>query len=115
MNKNFGRLLRNYRNDAGLTQSEVAERVGVKQVTVSRWELGKVWPDPDQVQALALIFNVTYKHLVVQQTGLASEVEQAILADAAMTPKEQDALLAHYAAVTSRNSATIAEILREEE
>jgi transcriptional regulator with XRE-family HTH domain len=115
MNENFGRLLRNYRDDAGLKQSEVAARVGATQAAVSNWERGKSWPDPEQMQMLARIFDVSYKHLLVQQIGLASAVEEAILSDATMTRKEQDALLAHYAAVTSRDSAGVAAILREEE
>ncbi|TDD87369.1 XRE family transcriptional regulator [Actinomadura darangshiensis] len=114
MNDKFGRVLRNHRDDAGLKQSEVAARVGVSQGTVSEWERGKRWPEADQVQKLAVIFNVPYKYLVVQQFGLASDVENAILADAAMTRKEQDALLAHYAAVTSRDSTTVAALLRGE-
>jgi transcriptional regulator with XRE-family HTH domain len=37
-------LLKQGRRDAGLSQAELAERVGVTQPTISRWESGKELP-----------------------------------------------------------------------
>jgi DNA-binding XRE family transcriptional regulator len=38
----FGGKLRRVRDDAGLTQGELAERVGLQLRTVQKWEAGKI-------------------------------------------------------------------------
>lgn len=37
-NEGFGRILRGWRDEVGLTQTELAGRVGLAQRTVSQWE-----------------------------------------------------------------------------
>lgn len=37
----WGRLLKKAREEAGLTQQELADRVGVEQPSVARWEAGR--------------------------------------------------------------------------
>ena len=41
------------RADAGLTQEELAERMGTKQAAVARWEGGKVMPSTRTLARLA--------------------------------------------------------------
>lgn len=41
----FGSLIYELREDAYLTQAQLAEELGVGQSTVSRWEHGRVLPD----------------------------------------------------------------------
>ncbi len=40
----FGRALRKARGEHGWNQQDLAERVGVSQVTVSHWERGEEYP-----------------------------------------------------------------------
>jgi transcriptional regulator with XRE-family HTH domain len=55
----IGELLRNKRNDKGLTQRAVADAVGVSEGTVSRWESGKIGNmRRDRIQALANILSI---------------------------------------------------------
>ncbi|HZO75092.1 MAG TPA: helix-turn-helix domain-containing protein [Ktedonobacteraceae bacterium] len=44
--------LRNARRAAGLTQEQLAERIGVSEKTVQRWEVGKAIPQPIALHAL---------------------------------------------------------------
>ncbi len=59
----FRRALLVARADAGLTQREMAERLGVKQPALARWEAGETMPTLDTLfrvaKALQLDFSVT--------------------------------------------------------
>lgn len=55
MNKAFGAFLRNYRTLSKLTQGELAERLGVSQATISRWEKGQQEPDRQQIDRLVKV------------------------------------------------------------
>lgn len=39
-----GNVIRRAREDAGQTQQQLADRLGVRQVDISRWESGRVVP-----------------------------------------------------------------------
>lgn len=58
----------------GLTQEELAERVGVSRQAVAKWESGESVPDLGSCCALAELFRVSLDNLVRfddQDTGLA--------------------------------------------
>ena len=40
-----GARIRRRRRELGLTQAELAARIGVASITVMRWELGRYFPD----------------------------------------------------------------------
>lgn len=42
---NLGNSLFNARKKSGLSQEEVAEKLGVSRQTISKWELGETLPD----------------------------------------------------------------------
>ena len=48
----YGERIRRFRLERGLTQTQLAERVGVKKNAVSNWEAGRSRPDIDSVPAL---------------------------------------------------------------
>lgn len=52
------------RKRRGLTQSQLAERMGVEQPTVQRWEKGKREPDLGQLQTLAGVLGITAGELL---------------------------------------------------
>lgn len=62
------------RRQLGLSQEELAERIGVTRQAVSKWEQGISTPELDSLVALAKIFGVTTDYL---------------LSDAEQTPKTQ--------------------------
>ena len=47
------------RNKAGLSQMELAERLGVSRQAVSRWESGDTTPTMDKLKTLARIYGVS--------------------------------------------------------
>ena len=51
--KKIGTFLQTLRKEQGLTQEQLAERIGVARRTVSRWETGANLPDLDVLVELA--------------------------------------------------------------
>jgi transcriptional regulator with XRE-family HTH domain len=49
----FGDRLKRAREGAGITQEQLAERVGVDQVQVSKWERNDTMPRADRLAAIA--------------------------------------------------------------
>src|SRR5262245_29930418 len=54
----FAGRLRELRTEAGLTQEELAEKVGVKRDAIARWERGRREPRVSNVHALAEALGV---------------------------------------------------------
>lgn len=63
LNKN-GKLLCGLRKNKGMTQKQVAERLGVQPKTVSKWETGRGFPDVSTLSALADILGVSERMLL---------------------------------------------------
>lgn len=59
----FAQRLRQYRKDKGMTQQELADKLGVSNKTVSRWESGS-YPDVTTLVALARALGVTVDELL---------------------------------------------------
>lgn len=59
----FAQRLRQYRKDQGMTQQELADKLGVSNKTVSRWESGS-YPDVTTLVALARTLGVTVDELL---------------------------------------------------
>lgn len=53
-----------YRKLAGLSQEELAERVGVSRQAVSKWELDAALPETEKLIALARVFKVSVDELL---------------------------------------------------
>lgn len=64
MEQDFGARLKGYRKGKNLTQQELAERVGVSDKTVSRWESGGGYPDVPVLVPLARALGVTVDDLL---------------------------------------------------
>lgn len=62
--------LKKARLNAGLTQKEVAERLGVAQQQYARWEQGQRNPKIEVLDRLAEIFNTTTDALKGRDDGL---------------------------------------------
>lgn len=61
--KSFGKNLQYERKLAGLTQKELAAKMGIKQQQLSRWERDKIEPTVSSIVALAKALDVTYNEL----------------------------------------------------
>lgn len=51
--------IRKYRKEKGLSQDELAEKLGVSRQSISLWENGQTQPTIENILALARIFNVS--------------------------------------------------------
>lgn len=52
------------RKKSGLSQEEVAEKLGVSRQTISKWELGETLPDIRQSKKLALLYHLSLDELI---------------------------------------------------
>lgn len=68
--RSTGTLLREKRKAAGLTQIELAERVGVTQTAISYWETGRRRPGVDDALLLAEALNTTVERLFNRRARL---------------------------------------------
>lgn len=63
--KIFGTTIASLRRRAGMTQLALAERLGVSDKAVSKWENGQGYPDITLLPTLAEIFCVTIDYLIM--------------------------------------------------
>lgn len=59
-----GRFLREMRKEKGLTQEQLAEKLGVSNRSVSRWENGRNMPDFDLVTEIAHIYEISIEEIL---------------------------------------------------
>lgn len=52
------------RVNAGLTQTEAAEKIGVSQITISNWETGKTSPKMSIVPIIADLYKIPVHDLL---------------------------------------------------
>ncbi|MGK0607261.1 helix-turn-helix domain-containing protein [Enterococcus gilvus] len=57
--------IKNCRNDLGLSQDELAEKLFVTRQSVSKWELGESIPDLNNIIKLSEILNITLDELIL--------------------------------------------------
>ena len=75
------------RLDAGLTQLEVAEKLGVAQAQYARWENGGRNPKDETVEELAEIYRVTFDKLQGRNDGFNDIVD--LLRKVELTDKQK--------------------------
>lgn len=67
--QSFGSMIQEMRKEAGMTQAELAERMGVTDKAVSKWERDISFPDINTIPKLAEIFNVSVDELMQVKTN----------------------------------------------
>lgn len=79
--KIFGEKLRNHRKSLGLTQEDVAVRVGVSAQAISKWEAGDCLPDCFNLKAISDVYNISADVLLETESvgdvdAVANKIEQ---------------------------------------
>ena len=79
--KVFGEKLRNHRKKLGMTQEEVAEKIGVSPQAISKWEAGDCLPDCFNLKAISDVYNISTDLLLETESSgdidaVASKIEQ---------------------------------------
>lgn len=77
----FGEKLRNHRKNLGMTQEEVAVKIGVSAQAVSKWEAGDCLPDCFNLKAITDLYKISADVLLETETSgdidaVASKIEQ---------------------------------------
>ncbi len=79
----IGRFIAQCRKDAGLTQMQLAERLGVTDRAVSKWENGRTMPDSSIMLDLCEQLNITVNDLlcgeVVSMENYNKELEKNLI------------------------------------
>ena len=75
----MGGFLRQLRKEKGLTQEQLAQRLGVAGKSVSRWETGRSMPDVDTLIELADLYGVEIRRLLEGEDGAASPGAKAAM------------------------------------
>lgn len=71
----FSERLKDLRKQAGLTQVEVAEKLGISQPAYASWERGAKKPTQENLVKIAQILNVSVDYLVGNSEEKADELE----------------------------------------
>lgn len=61
---NIGKYLREHRENAHLSQSQLAKATGIKQQNISRWEAGLHYPNIIDCISLAKFYNISVDYLI---------------------------------------------------
>ena len=60
----IGQYIAGKRTAQGMTQEQLAQKIGVSQKSLMRWETGKRLPDADAVEALCTALGITLPELL---------------------------------------------------
>lgn len=102
---NIGRVIARERRRAGVTQEELAGRLGVSKAAVSKWELGLSLPDVVLLPRIAAHFSLSLDELFDYRAELAEEESAALYAEvyalgekdrAAAHARLRELVAAHY-------------------
>ena len=74
--KKIGKLIAVKRKEKGLTQEELAEKLGVTNKAVSKWETGRGMPDLAIIQELSKVLGITVSTLL---NGEESKEEELVI------------------------------------
>lgn len=74
---NLGNSLFRARKRRGLSQEDVAEKLGVSRQTVSKWETGETVPDIRQSKKMATLYHVSLDELIDFDMDM-QEIQEAI-------------------------------------
>ncbi|MBQ9746065.1 MAG: helix-turn-helix transcriptional regulator [Clostridia bacterium] len=79
--KIFGEKLRNHRKTLGMTQEEVAEKIGVSAQAVSKWEAGDCLPDLFNLKAITDLYKISADVILETESdgdidAVAGKIEQ---------------------------------------
>ena len=79
----IGKFIALNRKNKGLTQEQLAEKLGVTNKTVSRWETGKYMPDLSLLKPLSEELGITLNELLsgekIEEQKIVENMEKNII------------------------------------
>ncbi len=81
--QSFGAMIAAMRKEQGMTQLELAEKMGVTDKAVSKWERDLSFPDVNSIPRLAEIFDVTVDEIMQvksdsKENGKANRISEIV-------------------------------------
>ena len=92
----FGKKLKDLRKQSGMTQQQLADKLGITKSVVSYYELSERTPSPDVLKDLALIFRVSADYLLGIERSRTIDVSD-------LSDEDINLLLATIEALRSKN------------
>ena len=82
--QSFGAMIAAMRKEQGMTQLELAEKMGVTDKAVSKWERDLSFPDVNSIPRLAEIFDVTVDEIMQvksdsKENGKVNRISEMVL------------------------------------
>lgn len=93
----FAENLKRLRRERGMSQEELASRLGVVRQTVSKWESGSSFPDANLLVNLAAVFQVSADELLGIKAETRSSSEKTDVRNVQLT--ERTNLILQVAAI----------------
>lgn len=75
----FGKRLRQARNEQHMTQKQLADLIGAKHNSISDWENDKNKPDPDTIELLCGVLEISPNYLLNTKSDDFSVSEKEII------------------------------------
>lgn len=72
----LGQRIQKGRKEAGLSQEELAEQLGVSRQAVSRWENDNGYPEMEKIIRLSQIYQVRLDYLVGNEQEKAKDISE---------------------------------------
>ena len=89
----IGQNIRTIRESRGLTQAQLADRVGVSSGTVSSWEVDRTEPNIGMIEKISVALNCQKTDLIGHENDFAlSDHERRLVIAYRQTPSMQDAV-----------------------
>lgn len=80
----IGRFIAQMRNEAKLTQKELAQKIGISDKTISKWETGKSLPDISYLESLCDSLGISMNELLsgqkLSESVYSQKAEENIMA-----------------------------------
>ena len=73
---NFGERLKQIRANQGLSQEQLAEKIGVSRQAITKWETNRGLPDVENMIILAEIFKVTLDELILERISVQESQQE---------------------------------------
>lgn len=90
-NVRTGLLIAQIRKEKGYTQKDLAEKIGVSNATVSKWETGKGFPDISLLEPLAISLNISISEILAGEIIKTTDLTEHIISDLVdVTIKDQE-------------------------
>ncbi|MDE6739841.1 MAG: helix-turn-helix domain-containing protein, partial [Lachnospiraceae bacterium] len=98
---NLSKKIYEMRKAHGLSQEQLAEKLGVSRQSVSKWESGESIPELERLVEISKVFNVTTDYLLKEsevdeltiRTEMLERQQQSLLSEAKKTERRRCRLL----------------------